>query len=46
MLTVKAQELELVGTVFSPSLLHGFLYYLSILQSFFYIIPLSQYMDI
>jgi hypothetical protein len=44
MLTVKAQELELVGTVSSPSLLHGFFYYLSILQSFFVIIPLSQSM--
>jgi len=46
MLTVKAQELELVGTVFPPSLLHGFFYYLSILQSFFVIIPLSQSMHI
>jgi hypothetical protein len=44
MLTVKAQELELVGAVFSPSLLHGFFYYLSISQSFFVIIPLSQSM--
>jgi hypothetical protein len=43
-LTVKAQELELVGTVFPPSLLHGFFYYLSISQSFFVIIPLSQTM--
>jgi hypothetical protein len=44
MLTVKAQELELVGPVFSTSLLHGFFYYLSISQSFFVIIPLSQSM--
>ncbi len=32
------------GHCFSPSLLHGFFYYLSISQSFFAIIPLSQSM--